>query len=87
MVSYMAFRPHNWNISLRERVSAAVAAYRRAYGTTPVGIAVNPREVEDARRAVAALGMDLEVQTVGGCLAPEVWLVIDKTDVHNEGGA
>ena len=82
MAVYAVFRPRSWNMSLRERIEAALAEYRGESGTTPVGIVVNPREAEAARRVVDDLGLGLEVQAVGGCLVPEVWLIMDGTPVR-----
>jgi len=84
MTAYTVFRPHHWNLSLRERIAAAVAAYRGEHGTPPAGLAVHPREVDAARQVVADLGLALEVRAVGGCLVPEVWLIMDGTDVRKK---
>jgi len=84
MASYHVFRPRSWNMSLRERIEAALAEYRAETGTTPEGLVVHPREVEAARRIVSDLGLNIEVKAVGGCLVPEVWLMIDRTPVRKE---
>ena len=85
MAVYAVFRPRSWNMRLRERIEAALAEYRAEKGILLVGIAVNPREVEAAQRVVAELGLGLEVKPVGGCLVPEVWLIMDGTSVRKKG--
>ncbi len=82
MATYLVYRPNAWGASMRERVRAALDVYRRECGGLPAGIAVNPREVEAARRVVADLGLDVEVTGLGGCLIPEIWLTIDGTSVR-----
>lgn len=85
MAVYAVFRPRSWNMSLRERIEAALAEYRAERGTIPEGLVVNPREVEAARRVVAELGLGLKVKPVGGCLIPKVWLIVDGTSVRKKG--
>ena len=77
MTTYMVYRPDAWGASLQERIRAALDVYRRECGALPAGLVVNPREVGKARRVVADLGLKVEVNALGGCLVPEVWLVVD----------
>ncbi len=79
MVTYMVYRQ---GAPIGERIRAALDLYRREWGGLPAGIAVNPREVEAARRAVADLGLEVEVTALGGCLVPEVWVIIDGTPIR-----
>ena len=82
MATYLVYRPDAWGASMRERIRAALDVYRRECGGLPAGLAVDPREVETARRVVADMDLKVEVKALGGCLVPEVWLIMDGTPVQ-----
>jgi len=83
-ISYTVYRPKNWSVSLRDRIAAALDKYWKEAGGKPAAIVVNPREVENARQIVSDMGLNIDVKAVGGCLVPEVWLMMGETFVHEE---
>jgi len=56
------------------RVRAAAKDFYQREQELPGAVVVNGAEVEDARTAVAELGLKVSVARNGGCLVPEVWL-------------
>ncbi len=71
-MTFLTYR--NGNAPIEERIKKAVADFYKTRGKLPVTLVVHKLEVDDARQAVQALALALEVQGSGGCLAPEVWL-------------
>lgn len=62
----------------QERLETALAHFGRSHTGLPAAIIVNPTEAEKTRQAVGALQLSIPVETSGGCLVPEVWLLLPK---------
>jgi len=58
------------------RIKAAVTSFYRTRGRLPDSIVVNPTELEAARAAIEVLALNTPIESVGGCLVPEVWLAV-----------
>jgi len=74
MVNFVTYR--NGGGRIEGRIKAAVGAFYTSRGVLPEAVIVNAREVDAARVAVEVLGLRLPIQTMGGCLLPEVWLEV-----------
>ncbi len=72
MANFVAYRDGGGRIE--GRIRQAVGQFYSTRGVLPVSIAVNERELDEARLAVDVLGLRLPVQALGGTLVPEVWL-------------
>jgi len=70
---HLVYRNGDGNIE--DRLRAALACFYERYHRLPIAVVVNPSEVAGAKAALRALDLPrLAVQSVGGCLVPEVWL-------------
>ncbi len=73
VIQYLVYRNGHGNIE--DRLRAALAYFYERYHCLPIEVVVNPSEVAGAKTALRALDLPrLAVQSVGGCLVPEVWL-------------
>jgi len=65
---------------LEARLKAAVRAFYQARRRLPVAIVVNRTELAAAVGAVKALDLRMPITSSGGCLVPEIWLGVGKSD-------
>ncbi len=72
------------NGTLQQRIQAAVERYKRSKGHAPAEIVVNRKEAEKARRVIKKMGLKTRVETIGGCLVPEVWVRVDEGACEGE---
>jgi len=75
MVTYRVYR-HPYG-DLKERLREALRDYYARHGQLPGSVVVHKSLVREAVEALAALGLRLPVEGVGGCLVPEVWLAMN----------
>jgi hypothetical protein len=67
----------NGSMTLEQRITVALEHYSvHNGGRLPAGIKVNPRDVAEATKVVADMGLALSVVGNGGALVGEVWLLI-----------
>ena len=63
--------------TLAERITAALEHFAiHNNNALPRGIRVNPKDLDAAREVIKALDLTLPVESNGGCLASETWLVV-----------
>lgn len=72
----MLYHTHfDFDVPLRRLLQAALRRYHRRYRDVPATLVVNPENEDDVCRLLDELDLsDLEVETLPGCLRPEVWM-------------
>lgn len=84
MIIFKALR--NGSGPIVDRIKAGVAWYFEEYGCLPAICIVSKKELAEAKKAVEALDLVLEVRGNGGCNALEVWLEEPKKEGQIESG-
>ena len=74
MTTFITYRDGTGPIEAR--IETAVADFYKGRGQLPAAVVVNPNELETALAAAGALSLSVPVESVGGCLVPEVWLEV-----------
>ena len=73
MKAYLTYR-NGHHATLGEFITVALDDYQARAGALPAALAVNPKAAAEARQALDALGLALDVTPCGGVLLGELWL-------------
>jgi len=73
MKAYLTYR-NGHHATLSEFIAVALGDYQARVGALPAALAVNPKAAPEARQALDALGLVLDVTPCGGVLLGEAWL-------------
>ena len=73
-LSYEVYRDGKSGTGLQERIREAVRNHYVRHRCLPTVVVVNPKEAQEAQKALEALDLRVPLETAPGCLIPEVWL-------------
>lgn len=61
-----------------QTVADGIALHYKAHGSRPVGVTVNPKDLDAAVTALKTLGLPWPVEVNGGCTQGWIWMVKAK---------